>query len=171
MKLALSWLILFFLIIFQITLGQSFGLIGVALPLCLIAMVVFSVFLPTEQLLYMALTAGVVLDANSGRDFGLNITFLLFVALFCKLVLRLDERSQTLPMVLLLSSLMVIMYNFLLFVVVFSVDHLSEISSYMSQLGIQVGYTIICATLLFVLVSWVNRVQWKFGKKRKFVVR
>lgn len=171
MRTFLIWMVLVALIIIQIVSGQNLAFIAVSVPLCLVAMVVFSVFVPTEQLLYMALVSGVLLDVASGRDFGLNITFLLFVALFCKLVLRLGERSQTLPMVLLLSALLTVFYNFMLFVVVFSADHYTELPAYITGLATQVLFAVGIAALLFALMTWLMRANFKFAPGRKFLVR
>lgn len=171
MKTFLTWLVLVILIILQIVSGQNFLFLSVVVPFCLVAMVVFSVYLPTEQLLYMALVAGVVLDVSSGRDFGLNITFLLFVALFCKLVLRLGERNQSFAMVVLLSALLTVLYNFMLFVVVFSVDHYSELPSFLMSVVVQVGFVVGVAAVLYLLMGWITRTNFKLSLNRKLFVR
>jgi rod shape-determining protein MreD len=171
MKTFLTWLVLVILIILQIVSGQSFLFISVVVPFCLVAIVVFSAFLPTEQLLYMALVAGVLLDVASGRDFGLNITFLLFVALFCKLVIRLGERNQGFAMVVLLSALLTVLYNFMLFVLVFSADHYPEIPGFLTSVVIQVGFVAGVAALLYLLVGWIMRTNFKLSLNRKLFAR
>lgn len=171
MKNVIFWLFLIFSIILQISLGQQFGFLTVALPLCLVTLVVFSAFLPTEQLLYMALVSGVMLDSASGRYFGLNISFLLFVVLFCKLVLRLGERTQTMAVVISMAALLVVLYNFLQFVSVFSIDHLSEIRTFGSQLLLQVGYSIAWAALVYLISASLTRSNLSFKKSRSWVLK
>ncbi len=171
MKTALFWLFLILSLILQISIGQNFAFLTVIFPLCLVTLVVFSAFLPTEQLLYMALLSGVVLDSASGRYFGLNISFLLFVVLFCKLVLRLGERTQTMAVVVLMAALLVVLYNFLQFVSVFSIDHLSEVRNFGSQLLLQVGYSIVWASLVYLISVSIMRSKMSFKKSRSWVLK
>ena len=71
MKNFLFWIFILFCVVLQISLGSNFGPFRVAIPLCLITLIAYSVFLNTEQLLYMALVTGLVLDVASGRYLAL----------------------------------------------------------------------------------------------------
>jgi len=171
MKSIFFWLLLIITISIQISIGQHFGFLAVSIPLCLVTLVVFSAFLPAEQLLYMALVAGVVLDSASGRYFGLNISFLIFVVLFCKLVLRLGEHTQSVSITLLMAGLLVVFYNFLQFVSVFSIDHLNEVKSFGSQLLLQVGYSIVWAVAVYAISLVIMRSSISFKKSRTWVMK
>jgi len=159
MKTLLSWLLLLSLVCIQVIVGQNFGLVF-ALPLSAILLVVFSVFLPFEQLLYMALLAGIFLDFASGQNFGLNMTFLLFIVVFCKLVMRLGQREQSIVVLVLISGLFILLYNFLQLIGIFSADHLSELPGFMSQLGLQLVYSAIWTLVLYYAVSWIVRTRF-----------
>lgn len=165
MKLFLAWVLLILLAIMQVIVSQSFGFIF-AVPLSVLAIVVFSLFLSLEQLLYMALVAGLILDLASGRDFGLNISYLIFVVVFCKIIMRFGKRDIGLPFLVLLNILFVILYEFLNFVTVFSADQILEISKYLSHFGLQIVACIGWTIVLYFVALQGSRLQFSLQNKR-----
>lgn len=159
MKTVAIWLVYLVLVGLQVTVGTSFGMVF-ALPIVAISLVVLSAFLQLEQLLYMALVGGLLLDFASGSNFGLHITLLLFVVLFGKLVLRLGKREQSLFVLVVLSGFVVVLYNFIQLTSVFEITRLKDLVSYMSQLGLQVVYGSIWTVLLYSTIVWINRSEW-----------
>lgn len=162
MKMIIYWAMLLVLVALQTTIGASLGIGFFAVPLCAILLIVLSNSVNTEYLLYMALAAGVLLDMASGASFGLNILFLLFVALFCKLVIRFGQREQGVMVVILLSGLITILYNFLQFVIVFSADRAGGIGGDIFRIITQSLYAAIWAAGLFLAASAIEQVKFNY---------
>ncbi len=158
MKTFLSWLIVLILTTLQVIVSQSFGFVF-AVPLSVIILIVFSLFLSLEQLLYMALVAGFVLDMASGKEFGFNISFLIFTVVFSKIVMKFGKREIGLPLVILLTCLFVIFYEFLNFVTVFSSEQLAGLNVYLSQISLQLVATIGWTIVLYYLAVQGSRMQ------------
>jgi len=149
----LFWTFLLLCCLLQISLGSNFGPLQVAIPLCLICLIAYSAFVSTEQLVYMALISGLVLDSASGRYFGLNIFLLLTVVIFCKLGLRLGERSQTLLVIIATVLLLVSFYSFLQYVGITNIDHIQSLGSFGSQLALQLCYSSVWALAVYAIAS------------------
>ncbi len=164
MKTFLSWLIVLILTTLQVILSQSFGFVF-AVPLSVIILIVFSLFLSIEQLLYMALVAGFVLDMASGKDFGFNISFLIFTVVFCKIVMKFGKRDIGLPLIVLLACLFTVLYEFLKFVTVFSSDQLAGLNVYLSQIGLQLVATIVWTIVFYYLAMQGSRMQFSLQHK------
>ncbi|MDQ5943726.1 MAG: hypothetical protein QG675_494 [Patescibacteria group bacterium] len=167
MKTFLSWLLLISLTVLQVIVSQSFGF-AFAVPLSAIVLIVFSLFIGIEQLLYMALVAGLILDLAGGSEFGLNISFLIFAVVFCKIIMRFGKRDIGLPLLVLLSCLLVVFYEFLKFVTVFSSDQLQGLSAYLSQTGLQIVATIGWTIILYYISLQGSRLQFSLQNKRFF---
>lgn len=165
MKALLSWLLILSLTVLQVIVSQSFGFVF-AVPLSIIVLVIFSLFIDLEQLLYMALVAGAILDLASGREFGLNISFLIFTVVFCKIIMKFGKRDIGLPLLVLLSSLLVIFYEFLKFVTIFSSEQLTGLSTYLSQISLQMVATIGWTIILYYIVLQGSRLQFSLQHKR-----
>lgn len=167
MKTFLGWLVLIFLTILQVIVSQSFGF-AFAVPLSALTLVVFSIFLSLEQLLYMALVVGLILDLSGGRDFGFNLSFLIFVVVFCKIIMKFGKRDIGLPLLCMLSCLLVVLYEFLRFVTIFSIDQLPGISQYLSQFGLQMVATIVWTICLYYIALYGSKLQFSLQNKRFF---
>lgn len=172
MKLIIYWSILLLLILSQIVIGDSFGLIF-AVPLSLIGIIVFAGFISTEQILYMAFFSGLILDLASGKDFGLNLSYMIFVALLCKLVIHLGQREQNWLNIMILSALLVMLYNFLLIILVYSNEQLDQITGYVSQLAWSVGISLVWTLLLYSLVLKLSKseISFKFVRNTNYLQR
>lgn len=166
MKTALYWLMFLILVGLQVVVGQSFGGGIFAIPLCAVALVVMASFISTEQLLYMALAGGLVLDISSGNVFGFNIIFLLFVALFCKLAVRMGQRDQELMTIILLGGLMTLLYSFIQFVMVFKVDQLNIISIGLMRFGREILISFGWGLILYYLALSINKVKFTWRNNR-----
>lgn len=167
MKAFLSWLILLFLTVLQVIASQNFGFVF-ALPLSVVLLTVYSLFIRLEQLLYMALVAGLILDLASGREFGFNISFLIFTVVFCKIIMKFGKRDIGLLLLVFLSSLLVVFYEFLKFVVIFSADQIPGLSSYLSQISLQLVATIVWTVVLYYIALQGSRLQFSLQNKRLF---
>ena len=91
----------------------------------------------------MSFTAGLLLDLSAGRDFGLNLSFAIFVALFCKLVMHYGQREYSWVNVVMLSVLFSTIYSLILFFLVYSPEQLNETSQYRSRLIGTVGVSLV----------------------------
>ena len=171
MKNFLFWIFILFCVVLQISLGSNIGPFRVAIPLCLITLIAYSVFLNNEQLLYMALVTGLVLDVASGRYFGLNMFFLLSVVVFCKFGLKLGERTQTLLVVIVTTVLFVVLYNFLQFAGMLNIDHIEALPAFGSQLGLQVVYSIVWVALVYAIAAAISTSKFSFKNTRSWVSR
>lgn len=165
MKVFLGWLLLIFMTILQIIVSQSFGFVF-ALPLSALTLVVFSLFLSLEQLLYMSLVVGLILDLAGGRDFGFNISFLIFVVVFCKIIMKFGKRDIGLPLLCMLSCLLVVLYEFLRFVTIFSSDQLSGLPQYLSQFGLQMVATVVWTIAIYYVALYGSRLHFSLQNKR-----
>jgi len=171
MKNFLFWIFILFCAVLQVSLGSNFGPFRAAIPLCLITLIVYSVFVDNEQLLYMALVTGLVLDMASGRYFGLNMFFLLSAVVFCRFGLRLGERTQTLLVAVATTILFVVLYNFLQFAGILNIEHLQALLSFGSQLVLQVVYSIVWAILVYAIAGAISRSKFSFKNTRSWVSR
>jgi rod shape-determining protein MreD len=171
MKNFLFWVFILFCVALQISLGSNFGPFRVAIPLCLVTLIAYSVFLNNEQLLYMALVTGLILDIASGRYFGLNMFFLLSVVVFCRFGLKLGERSQTLLVVLATTVLFVVLYNFLQFAGMLNIDHIEALASFASQLALQIVYSIVWVVLVYAIARAISTSKLSLKNTRSWVSR
>ncbi len=171
MKLVVTWLIVLVIIALQVSIGQSFGGGVFAAPLSLLAIVVLANFVSTEQLLYIALVSGVLIDVSSGVGFGYNIVLYLLIALFCKLAMRFGQREKSLTTILLLSGLITLLYNFLQFVGIFSVDHILEIGTNITRVSLQIVFSLAWVIVFYYLFGYIDQLRFSFQKTKLKILR
>lgn len=170
MKLALSWALIILLVLLQVIIGKTFGLIF-AIPLSVIGIIVLAAFVSTEQLLYMAFVSGLLLDLNSGGDFGLNLSFIIFVAIFCKLVMHFGVREYSWLNVIVLSTLLTTLYTFVLFFLVYSPEQLNEATKYLYRLIATDTIAIVWTIVLYAIVIKIYQsdINFKLNKSTFFM--
>ena len=103
-------------LVIQLFVLQSWQTSGIAPNVLLAFLVVSSIFVKSEQLLWLSLVAGVLSDFYSTSDFGLYLGFYLLVAIIAKYLLKFGETefSWWRPLVFLaiLCFLQAIVINF-----------------------------------------------------------
>lgn len=170
MKLALSWLLVISLVILQVTFGRSLGLIF-SVPLSVIAIIVLASFVNTEQLVYMGFASGFLLDLTSGRNFGINIFYLLFVAIFCKLVMHFGQREYSWLNVILLTTLLTTLHTLILYFFVYSPDQYAEAKVYILNLFLTDLVSIIWTIILYIFAMKIYQsdINIRLNKNMSFI--
>jgi len=156
MKIFIFWVIFLAAIALQISSGQKLGPVAIALPLCLVMLLSYSPFLPTEQLLFMALVGGLVLDSSGAGLFGYSIVLNILAVIFSKVVLRLGERSQALYQVILAVVIFVVLSAFINLVIIFPALQLKDLGLFGYKTLLQALYAAVLSIVFYYLASYVS---------------
>lgn len=86
-------------------------IIGLSLNLLLISLVAFIFLADFYQLLWLSLVGGLILDLNTGLDFGLNMIFYVTLVIVIKLIIKKTDITAKLAYVLIITAIASFFYN------------------------------------------------------------
>lgn len=85
--------------------------IGLSLNLLLISLVAFIFLADFYQLIWLSLVGGLILDLNTGLDFGLNMIFYVTLVIVIKLIIKKTDITAKLAYVLIITAVASFFYN------------------------------------------------------------
>jgi hypothetical protein len=125
-----------------------------SLNLVLAVVIVSSVYLRASDIVPIALICGLLLDLHTGNFFGFNMIFFVLAVLGAKFVLHLGERGNGYWSMIITLGILEILYLFIQFILVFSVERYYQLPAAAIIVLWQVILTILAGSLIYAVSIW-----------------
>jgi len=129
-------------------------------------LVILSFQVDFNQLVWLAFGAGLILDLNSGRNFGFNTIFLLLVGTMIKLVIKHTELLNKLTYSLIIVAIATVFYHLIQVASLLKVLSWVDLWPLLSSLFKELAGNLILTLLIYWWVEFIfNKIE-QFNKNR-----
>lgn len=133
----------------------SLQIFGINANLLLVSLVVLIFVADFYELIWLGLIGGLILDINSGIDFGINMSFYLILLIVIKLIIKKSEITSKLAYILIIILVATVGYNLVLLSTAFKSITQLNIWTLSLQLLFEIVLNILIAIVSYFFITFL----------------
>lgn len=133
----------------------SLQIFGINANLLLVSLVVLIFVADFYELIWLGLIGGLILDLNSGIDFGINMSFYLILLIVIKLIIKKSEITSKLAYILIIILVATVGYNLVLLSTAFKSITQLNIWTLSLQLLFEIVLNILIAIVSYFFITFL----------------
>lgn len=149
-----SFVVLSILLLTFLQISLPIKLFGISANFLIAALVTLVFISDFYLLLWIGLFAGLILDLNTGIDFGLNMIFFVLLALVLKMIIKKGEISAKLVYIIIFTAISTVCYNLLLYATIFAKISNFNVLNLASNLLIEILLNVILAIIFYFMFGF-----------------